>query len=41
MNEQQLIELLSVIRKKIAEQGRVVDARLLEKERQIIKALEG
>ena len=40
MNEQELIELLSAIRKKIAEQGRVVDARLLEKERQIIKALE-
>ena len=39
MSEQELLALLSATRKKIAEQGRVVDARLMEKERQILKAL--
>lgn len=40
MSEQELLALLSATRKKIAEQGRIVDARLIEKERQILKALE-
>lgn len=40
MSEQELLALLSATRKKIAEQGRIVDARLMEKERQILKALE-
>ena len=39
MSEQELLALLSATRKKIAEQGRVVDARLMEKQRQILKAL--
>ncbi len=40
MVEQELLELFSATRKSIAEQGRIVDARLMEKERQILKALE-
>lgn len=40
MSEQELLALLSATRKKIAEQGRIVDARLMEKERQILEALE-
>ena len=39
MSEQELLALLSATRKKIAEQGRVVDARMMDKERQILKAL--
>lgn len=39
MSEQELLALLSATRKKIAEQGRVVEARLMDKERQILKAL--
>ena len=39
MNEKQLKDLLQATRKKIADQGRIVDDRLLEKERQIMKAL--
>ena len=39
MSEQELLALLSATRKKIAEQGRIVDARLMEKERQILEAL--
>jgi hypothetical protein len=40
MSEQELLALLSATRKKIAEQGRIVDARLIQKEKQILKALE-
>ena len=40
MSEQELLALLSATRKKIAEQGRIVDARLMETERQILEALE-
>ena len=40
MDKQQLLALLSSIRKKLADQGRIVDARLLEKEKQILKLLE-
>ena len=40
MNEEQLLDLLKAIRKEIADQGRIVDARLIEKERQIRKALQ-
>tara|TARA_Y100000114_G_scaffold98312_1_gene91496 strand:+ start:1033 stop:1170 length:138 start_codon:yes stop_codon:yes gene_type:complete len=40
MSEQELLALLSATRKKIAEQGRIVDASLMEKERQILEALE-
>jgi hypothetical protein len=40
MGKEQLLELLSATRKKIADQGRIVDARLLEKEKQILKLLE-
>lgn len=39
MNEQQLLDLLKATRKKIADQGRIVDDRLIEKEKQIRKAL--
>ena len=40
MDKEQLLELLSYIRKKLADQGRIVDARLLEKEKQILKLLQ-
>ena len=40
MDKEQLLALLSSTRKKLADQGRIVDARLLEKEKQIIKLLE-
>ena len=40
MDKEQLLELLSSIRKKLADQGRIVYARLLEKEKQILKLLE-
>ena len=40
MDKEQLLELLSSIRKKLADQGRIVDARLLEKEKQILKLLQ-
>ena len=33
MNEEQLLDLLKAIRKEIADQGRIVDARLIEKGR--------
>ena len=39
MNEQQLLDLLKATRKKIEDQGRIVDDRLIEKEKQIRKAL--
>ena len=41
MNKEELLKLLCATRKKLAEQGRIVDARLLDKERQILQALEG
>lgn len=40
MDKEQLLELLSSTRKKIADQGRIVDARLLEKEKQILELLQ-
>lgn len=40
MDKEQLLALLSSTRQKIADQGRIVDARLLEKEKQILKLLE-
>ena len=39
MDKEQLLELLNTTRKKLAEQGRIVDARLLEKEKQILELL--
>ena len=39
MDKEQLLELLNATRKKLAEQGRIVDARLLEKEKQILELL--
>lgn len=40
MNEEQLLDLLKATRKKIADQGRIADTRLIEKEKQIRKALQ-
>ena len=39
MNKEQLQALLDSTQKKLADQGRIVDARLLEKERQILERL--
>ena len=40
MNKEQLQALLDSTQKKLADQGRIVDARLLEKEKQILKLLQ-
>lgn len=37
--KQELMAMLEMVRQKIAEQGRIVDARLLEKERNLEQAI--
>ena len=39
MSIEELEALLEVTRQRIADQGRIVDARLMEKERMLVKAL--
>ena len=38
-NREELEAMLEMVRRKIAEQGRIVDARLLEKERDLEQAI--